>query len=388
MTVRYNADVVDGVFSGYEGTPVYDEDANLVPSCTLEDVDVALFNAFDKQINFSVKQKDGTKKKVPVIFAAGERFALVKKRKMIRDKNGLIILPLISIRRTGVSQTNQDITSRGINQHTGDLVIKRRLAPEDRAYQRIVNKLGIKNQDNIAISTTAEPSGSVQLRTERTIGADEFSVTTLDSAHMAPSISRNIFECIVIPQQQFYTAAYELVIAMQYTTDMNNVLQQMVSAYLQQGRRIRIESDKGYWFVAKFDETYTSVDNTEDFTEKERVIMTTVNITVPAYFIPGKDAGNEQPVRRYVSMPEINFSVQFDEDIVDDQYANADDPTKNILLNDIGAQQTLDSTATARNNGTTHKTLIRNPFSTRPSNQYLKKISYDINTGESVFRET
>ena len=45
-----------------------DPDFNL-PSCTIEDVDRALFNLFDKDLNLVFEQKKTTKK-VPVIFAS------------------------------------------------------------------------------------------------------------------------------------------------------------------------------------------------------------------------------------------------------------------------------------------------------------------------------
>src|SRR3990167_11059914 len=75
------------------------------PSCddnleelNIFDIDQAMFDLFDKTINAHVEQ-NGISKKVPVIFAAGERWALVRNHEALRDKNGTIILPMIAIRR-------------------------------------------------------------------------------------------------------------------------------------------------------------------------------------------------------------------------------------------------------------------------------------------------
>ena len=44
----------------------------------------------------------GKSSKVPVVFAAGERFALTRRKSPIRDKNNALILPIVSIMRTGM----------------------------------------------------------------------------------------------------------------------------------------------------------------------------------------------------------------------------------------------------------------------------------------------
>ena len=69
-----------------------------LPEAGIEDVDRAIFNLFDKDINFEALT-NGELAKVPVVFAAGERFALTRRKQPIRDDNNTLILPLISIVR-------------------------------------------------------------------------------------------------------------------------------------------------------------------------------------------------------------------------------------------------------------------------------------------------
>ena len=87
--------------SGYEGNNIPDD--FYLPPCGLEDIDKAIFNLFDKELDLSVSQNSSTKK-IPVVFATGERFALIKRRVPIRDENDAFILPLVSIRRTSIDQ--------------------------------------------------------------------------------------------------------------------------------------------------------------------------------------------------------------------------------------------------------------------------------------------
>ena len=121
----------DHLDSGYESQPSLDF---TIPPVGIEDIDFALHRLFDKTIGFNTFMVSAAKgpqniKKPYVIFATGERFALAKKLKPPRDKNKVLILPAISIRRTAIEQAPDDITGRGMNQYTGVITIKRKLAP-------------------------------------------------------------------------------------------------------------------------------------------------------------------------------------------------------------------------------------------------------------------
>ena len=71
------------------------------PSIGIENIDRAVFDLFDKKLQFETTSK-GVSKKVPVIFATGERFALTRRTNPIRDRNNTNILPLISIVRENI----------------------------------------------------------------------------------------------------------------------------------------------------------------------------------------------------------------------------------------------------------------------------------------------
>ena len=126
-----------------------------IPSCSIEDVDVAIFNLFDKEIVTQCGGIDGAEmKKVPVIFAAGEKWALLKKGRLLRDRNNTLLLPLITIMRTEINQNvSEDVAGRGINQQSGEIVVKRRLDKTDRDYQGLINKLLLSNQSGLSTVT-------------------------------------------------------------------------------------------------------------------------------------------------------------------------------------------------------------------------------------------
>ena len=388
MTTRFKAGSEDGVRSGYTAQGIPDDFT--VPACSIEDVDRSLFQLFDQEINFQIEtDKDGVIN-VPVVFATGERFALVKRRKPLTDVNGVLILPMISIRRTGIRQSNEDITNRGINQHTGDLTIKRRLSTTDRTYQQLINKLNIQNQKNVA-RAEADNSGE-KIQTGRTIGKSSEDIDITDGALLAPKNSENIYEFITIPQPQFYVASYEITFYTQYIQHMNVMINTLMETYLPQGKQLKLETDKGYWFIARMGDSVTSDDTLSDFSEQERVVMSAIDCEVNAYVIPGEGLTDKAPVRRYLSAPEINFEIY--EGVKDfygphgDPYRVADDPTEDYLLTQELDPQKRNKEIDKRLKYTVYSETIKNPFTNEDEERIIRKVSVDNSIGETVFKET
>lgn len=384
MTTRRDAGSESGVPSGFGGWPVTDKHES-VPACTIEDVDRALFKTFDEEINFEVIEKNGTVKKVPVIFATGERFALVKRRKPIRDETGAIILPIISIRRTQITQ--EDITERGINQFTGDIVVKKKLAPEDVFWQRSINKQAITAQDDAALDGSVDFEETLRMRALRDIGADARTISVNDGALLASNLSNNVFEFITIPQPQFYIAHYEITFSTQYTLHMNHITQRLIESYLPQGKKIKITSPKGYWFIATFDESMSSTDTLDDFSEKERMLSTTIECSVQGYMINGGLPGDPNAARRWLSAPQIRFDVQESDRPTSVDNGDHDNPGSEFLLNSIEKNETQKN-ARERNSGDIRTEKVLNPFSRKKERRFIKESHVDPGTGESIFKSS
>ena len=312
MTTRFSAvdqinNGVSGVKSGYDTGLKSDL---VIPSCGIEDVDVALFNLFDKEIQPMVGGQDTADlKKVPVIFAAGEKWALLKRGKPIRDKTNTLILPIITIMRTGLAQGFEDITGRGINQQTGELVIRRRLDTTDRNYQNLLNKSFITSQKNVSVN----PNDLVidnQSITNRKVGESEATLNARRGALLASNIGNNIYETIVVPSPQFYTSTYQITIWTQYTQHMNQIIEKMIASFLPQAQSWKVTTNKGYWFVASTDGGAFDVEtNFDDMSSAERFIKCSFTIKIPAYFWISSAPGVPIPVKKYVSSPIIQFTL-------------------------------------------------------------------------------
>ena len=155
MQTRYNkTQLAPGVIqSGYEGS---NNASNFsLPSCGIEDVDRAFFELFDKVLPFSYKsKKDSELRKVPVVFASGERFALAAKKSPIRDNQGALILPLISISRSGIEQTASK--GLGVSEHFNEMVVKKRVSSEDPLFQALQNSNGFLNTGRQQSASSSE----------------------------------------------------------------------------------------------------------------------------------------------------------------------------------------------------------------------------------------
>ena len=292
------------VATGYEGYNLPDDFS--IPSCTIEDVDRAVFNLFNIDLPL-VFEREKQSSRIPVIFATGERFAVLRRRRPLRDKHGALVLPLVSIMRTGISQ---DVAFGMGPGQTGPITIRQKLSKEDPRYQSLVNKLNLQNQDNLAHETNflsgskgSLPGTVASRRTPAGLTTD-----TRNGKLLQPNLGDNIFDVITLPPVKFFDAKYEITFWAQYTQQMNNLIMAVMSSYQNNHRRtFRIETPKGYWFVAYTDADLSPGNNYDDFTDEERIVRYTFTMTVPAYVIASDHPGGMNPLRKFTSAPQISF---------------------------------------------------------------------------------
>lgn len=384
MTTRFKSGHPFGVTSGYEGANV--PSSFTLPSVGIDDVDRALFDFFDRDLQLMVaSSKTGEVKKVPIIFAAGERWAMLKRGRALRDRSGALILPLVTIYRKQIVQdVKEDITGRGINQQTGELVIKRRLASTDRAYQNIINKLNIQNQQNASSDTSF-------VTTLRDVGENSEDADVVAGGLMSPKFGNNIWEIITIPSPQFFTITYEITFWTQYMQHMNQIMTKMMASYLPTANgTFRIETPSGYWFIAKVDgNLFSSEGNADDSSGDERVIKHKATIKVAGYAVADDAPGVPKAIRRFFSAPIVSFSVENSaEDLIDgvptnvDIYSGSDDPSLGFSLD--GSIQPRER---ALMQETQNRVIItKNPFTGRDQTEFVRVITRESKNGEAVLR--
>jgi len=287
MSSRYRIHPVateGGMKTGVEGVDIPQDFE--IPSCGIEDVDRAMFKLFNEDIPL-YWTKDDELKKIPIVFGAGERAFLLRRKEPIRDSQGALILPLISILRTTIAHETQ----QGIGPGNGELTIKRSIAAEDRDWKKLKNYQNLQNSPDVW--------GSV--------GAGNSDVSKIS---LGINPKNSVYEVITIPVPRFYKATYEITFWAQYQSQMNHMIEAFLSSYnIRSAQSFRIESPKGYWFVATTEDELRLENNIEDYTDDERRLQCVITMNVNGYIIGPSFPGAPNDIRRYVSAPTISFDV-------------------------------------------------------------------------------
>ena len=302
--------------TGWEGTNIPD-DFN-IPSCGIVDMDRAMFNLFDKDISIQVSVA-GTMKKVPVVFASGERFAVSQRNKPIRDKNNALILPIIAIHRKSIDH-DAEVGGYGSGisfREEGDLIIKRRLSKKDAAYQNIINQQKIKNQDNvsntgnftlsdIAPGNEAEPGTSTSRRNKNNLSKTQGNATLESDLN-----GDHIYEIITVPYPKFVKVSYSITVWTQYVSHVNKIIETLFANFPGVGHNYQVTTDSGYKFVAFMKSPLSFDDNFTDYTTDERLVKLTFDMDLPGYFVAPQDVpGKGSPFRSFETAPNVVFEMK------------------------------------------------------------------------------
>lgn len=386
MTTRFNIPHLEDksqLETGYDSQN-NDPSTYYIPSCGIEDVDAALHALFDKDIPFrtyqanSGNQKEINLKKPFVILATGERFALAKRLKPFRDRNGILLLPAISIRRTTIEQNSGDTFH-------GELTIKRRLDESDKDYQSLINRLLLNNVPNPPDTGRDNKGEDKNLPSIREGMLLDTKPRELRADH--------IYEIIAIPFPQFFTVTYEIVFWTNYTQHMNYMLETMLASQITPGKGFYLKSEKGYWFSATVDSSLTAQDNFDDITDAERLIKYSFNVTVRGYLLAPSAPGQKVPFKRYLSNVNISFETYIATgDVLEQPAIDRFNETKNdfttenpYVLTDIEQDPTTKQKPPEQDKLIFQRTY-RDPYNQNvQQTKYVKQVSNNQKKGETVY---
>jgi hypothetical protein len=305
MTTRFDKTKEDNnsIVLGYEGDS-YPENYT-VPSCGLEDLDFAVFNLFNEQMPLYYVLH-GEQKKIPVIFATGERFAILRRNKPLTDKSGALVLPLISITRTGL----ENVPQKGMtNNQMFPEVMVRRISKNNTEWRQKNNFEGFESIRHMHKSNAT-------------------------SFNLKPQVENNIYETIEIPPVKYFGATYEISIWSSFTQEMNDILTTVMSAYtINPGQQFRLESKKGYWFPAFVESSFNQDTNYSDFTDAERYVKYNMTLNTTGYILAPNIHNGKVGLKSMMSAPNISFETMISNVDVSPQIGGipTNDPTSRIF---------------------------------------------------------
>ena len=170
---------------------------------TLETIDFALFDFInDKMSNRSTKNEGWTK--VPVVWVTSERAFLSKNNKDLRDKDGTLRLPLITIERTSVAK---DLNFKG--SYYGSPV---NFTDPTRGGRISISKRIVKDKtNNFAVADNIKNLDGVR-RTPK--GQAHFPIKKNEKI---------VYETLNMPMPVYLTINYTVTVRSQYIQQMNEL---------------------------------------------------------------------------------------------------------------------------------------------------------------------
>ena len=268
-----------------------------LPPCGIEDVDRAIFKLFDEQLPLFVEVKGNTER-IPVIFATGERAFILRRNKPLTDRHGALILPLVSILRSNLTQ-EKTAGGFGVGPGTGSQEIFRRKHTDSIDIFNETNAEGLLNQRNV-VNSEKHVGPSVRGYRRNVAGP------VIKNEFNSP-----VTEIITMTNPRYFSATYEITLWTQYLQQMNNVIEAIVTNYTNgPSKSFRLESDKGYWFVGYVDPAFGGELNFDAMTDDERIVKYNFSISVNGYIINPEFPGSVSSVRRTLSAPKISFDTK------------------------------------------------------------------------------
>ena len=277
------------------------KDIILQPS-TLENIDAAVYEYFNEQLNIFSTTKDGFKK-VPVIFATPER-AVLSKKEGVRDNEGALIFPQIAIERVGVNKSKTNKGAFGANffptpdKKRGTITYARRVNQRktaDRAIAQSYNK------------TFGEYSG-----TPISVG-DPFGPV---------KNNRIVYETLTIPHPIMLELSYSIKTRTEYAQQMNEIVTPMLARIGNFHSFYVIRN--GHRYEVFYEENFVLNNNVSDMGTEERKFETEAKIMVLGYIF-GEDKNEESP-KVVVREGAAEFKISRERVIVGDN-PDTDDPS-------------------------------------------------------------
>lgn len=235
----------------------------LMPS-TIEDIDAAMLDYLSNTLDIHTETNKGFKK-VPVIWVAAERAAQIKQNKDLRDDNGAIIYPLMTLERNSIAK---DLTQKGSIYANIPPV-----ADEKRGSITVARRINQKKTAEFANATSKRRFNQINFKTKK-------------------ENKKIVYETYTIPLPVYINVNYTVSITTEYQQQMNDITTPFITTpgginYFQLKRN-------GHVYEGFINSDFTANNTVNDLQDQERKFTTDINIRVLGYLI-GEDKNQETP---------------------------------------------------------------------------------------------
>ena len=228
---------------------------------TIETIDQSVLN-FVKGLSLSTNTNKGFKP-VPVIWGTAERSYQVKKNKDIRDSQGLLVLPIISIKRMSFTKSR---VSPGIFQGN---------VPER------------QDADGGALNTSRV---LYQKKTMEFANADALKL--YGQKNFPSQNPKVVYQTVSVPMPVNVEVMYEITLRTEYQQQMNDLMTPF--ATLPGTVNFIRLTEKDHRYEGFIQEAYETNNNLSDFSSDERKFETKIRLKVIGYIV-GEGKNREKP---------------------------------------------------------------------------------------------
>lgn len=259
--------------NSYEGDKKFDS--------RIDNIDTAMFNFINDQMDLSVNTNTGFKK-VPVIMTSAERSRLSKSQ--IRDADGAIVLPLITIERTTI---NKNPNEKG--------TVYANIPPTDKTKGG-----SIPTFRKIMQTKTANYKNAHALR-------------TTGQLNFPTKVDKTVYQVATIPLPVYISVEYEITLRTEYQQQMN----ELVIPFMTTPGAINyiIIRDGVHRYEAFIQESFAQSNNINNFTSEARKFETKFNIKVLGHLIGSGD--NQETPHQVINETVVEVKIPRERTIVD-----------------------------------------------------------------------
>tara|TARA_R100001510_G_C7655614_1_gene214874 strand:+ start:2052 stop:2954 length:903 start_codon:yes stop_codon:yes gene_type:complete len=259
----------------YKGVENAEENISVeeIQPSTLENIDFAFFDFINDKMNSRSTDNEGWQK-VPVVWASAERSFLSKNNQDLRDLDGTLNLPIISIERTGM---NKSKTRKGKYYGLSGIL------PESDRFGRIT----------IARKIVKDKTNNYTVASNRKRFNGDVNRTPRRQSYFPKQENKTVvYETLNIPMPVYVSMNYEVTVRTEYVQQMNELL----SPFVTLGSSISyfVVQKNGHRYETFLQEGLNLQNNVSNLGVDERSYTTKVSFEVLGYLI-GEGPNGERP---------------------------------------------------------------------------------------------
>jgi hypothetical protein len=239
-------------------------------SSTIEDIDASILDWLKEDLELSATTNEGWKA-VPIFWQTPERAFQIKSEKSLRDSSGALVLPVVSVERTGITKdpTRKGgfqahlFTNKG-NGRTGRMVIAKKIVQDKTRNFAVVNNT---RRDNY---------------------------TSGNNQQYYPRINKKIvIKTLSIPIPVYINVDYKITLKTEYQQQMNELLTPFMTRTGQINSFVLRRN--GHLYEVFIDQGFTHNNNVATLGEELRMFTTEITFRVLGYLI-GEGENDDRPI--------------------------------------------------------------------------------------------